>query len=89
MKQAKSLGHEIDENGIKPNEEKGRNHVKTECTGEYKRIEIISRSDTIYGKIPTETLGKNRSVPQLIEEKMKHVFGEPDKMKISETLNRC
>ena len=54
MKETKWLGHEINENGIKPNKKSG-SHTKIESTGKYKKLKIISRCNPIYGKILTET----------------------------------
>ena len=56
MNRTKWLGHEIDENGIKPNEEKVDAILKLNPTEKNKRTKIISRSNPIHGKIPTDTL---------------------------------
>ena len=54
---------------------KSRSHNKIESTGEYKRSEIISRSHTIYGKIPTETFGTNSSNKKIIEKERSMELG--------------
>ena len=82
MKQTKCLGHEIDENGVQPKDKKSRGHIKIESTGEHERIEIISRSVTIHGKISTETLGRNGSAPETIEEKRNVELGNRTKWRL-------
>ena len=69
LKQTKWLGHEIDESGIKPNEEKVGSDTKIEITEQYKRTEIIPRGNTIFSKISTEIIGKDRQIEKTIEEK--------------------
>ena len=61
MNRIKWLGHEVDENGIKPNEE------KIEAIQKLKPPEIISWGDTIHGKILTETFGTNRPTTKVTE----------------------
>ena len=64
MNRIKRLGHEFDENGMKPNEEKVEAILKLKP---HERTKIVSRSNPIHGKISTESLGKNRQAPQIIE----------------------
>ena len=51
----KWLGHEIDEEGIKPNK-KSQSHTGFETPGKPEAIKIVSRGNTVPGKIPTETV---------------------------------
>ena len=60
MNRTKWLGHEIDENGIKPNEEKVESILKLKPPKNTKELKIISRSNTIHGKISTKTVGADR-----------------------------
>ena len=48
---------------------KSGNDTKIRTTGEYKKIEIIPRGDTIHGKIPTKTFGTDRPTEKIIIEK--------------------
>ena len=67
MNRIKWLGHEIDENGKKPNEEKIEATLKLEPPKNTKELKIFSLSNPIHGKISTETFGKNRQTPKIIE----------------------
>ena len=60
LKRTKWLGHGIDEDGIKPNEEKVEAIQKLKSPNNTKKFEIISRRITINGKISTETIGKEK-----------------------------
>ena len=62
------MGHEIDEIGNKPRENNGSD-TKDKTTGKYKTPEIISRGDTIQGKISTETFGTDRPTEKIGKEK--------------------
>ena len=60
MNRIKWLGHEINENGNELNEENVEAILKLKPSENTKRVEIISRGNTIYGKIPTK---KSRNKP--------------------------
>ena len=68
MSQTKRLGHEIDESGIKPNEEKVESILKLKPQ-EKKRTKIVSRGDTIHGKILTENFGTDGPTKMIVKEK--------------------
>ena len=55
----KWLGHEIDEDGIKPNK-KSQSHIGIETLGKSETIEIFSRGNTKFGKILSKTVRKNQ-----------------------------
>ena len=59
MKQAKRLGHEMDENEKKPNKEKMEAIMKGN--------KIIPRCVTIFGKTSTGTFGKNKQTEKTFE----------------------
>ena len=61
MSQTKWLGNEINENGIKPNEEKVEAILKLKPPENNTRSEIIPRGDTIRAKISTKAFGTDRS----------------------------
>ena len=44
-----------------------RSHTKVEVTKQYKRAEIISRPNTIFNKIPSETFGKNGQTEKIVD----------------------
>ena len=69
MNRTKWLGHEVDEKGIKPNEEKLEAIFKLNPPENTKKTKIISRSNTKYGKISTEIFGTNRPTEKTFEEK--------------------
>ena len=54
------LGHEIDENGIKPNKEKLQPYWTWDIRKTRKKTNIVPRGKTILGKIPTKIFSENQ-----------------------------
>ena len=71
----KWLGHEIDEEGIKPNKKKSQSHTGFETSGKPEAIKIVSRGNTVPSKIPTEAVKKNRQFTKTTEEKYRMEMG--------------
>ena len=67
MNKTKSLGHEKDENSKKPKEEKVETIVNLNLPEKLKRVEVIPRSNTIHGKIPTKTIETSRPIEKITE----------------------
>ena len=64
----KWLGHEIDENGIKPNKEKVKAILELKHPENPKQLKIFSRGNTIFCKILTKMFRKNRQITKTTEE---------------------
>ena len=69
MNQTEWLGHQIDENGIKPNEEKVEAILKMKSPNNTKGFRNIQRCNTKSRKIPTGTVGRDGQVQKTSEEK--------------------
>ena len=67
-------GHEIDEDGIKPNEEKVKAKLDLKHP-ENQKNEIFSRGNRAYRKIPTKTVRKNRQSTKPTNEKYRMEMG--------------
>ena len=75
LKRTKWLGHGIDENGIKPNEEKVEAIQKLKSPNNTKLIKIISRRNTIPSKISTETIGKGGQTEKIVKKERTMALG--------------
>ena len=82
------MGHEIDENEKKTERRKSGSNIKTEVTEQNKGIEIVPRCNTIFGKIPIETFGKNRQTQKILKTMNHGNDQEEDFMQKKRTLTQ-
>ena len=71
----KWLGHEIDENGIKPNKEKIKAILELKHPENPKQLKFFFQGNTIFGKILTKIVRKNRQITKITVEKHRMEMG--------------
>ena len=75
--ETKWLGHEIDEDEIKPNKEKSKAILHLKQIKRPKTTKILPRGNTVLGKGSTEIVRKNRQITKT-EEKYRMEMGTED-----------
>ena len=75
LNKTKRLGHEIDENRIKPNKKSENNH-RFEATGISETIGIILRSNSFSRNVSNEIIGKNQKTATITKEEIKLNWGK-------------
>ena len=84
----KGLGHEIDENGITLIEEKVEAILKFKRPENTKKTKVISRCNTIHGKISTEAFGTNRPIEETAQKTNRGIV-DRSKKRVSIEQNKC
>ena len=75
LNKTKWLGHEIDENGIKPSKEKVKAIINLKHPENQKQLEYLGAIQFVC-KISTEIIGKNRKIAKITDERLQMELGK-------------